>query len=354
MIQGFTFGFYPYALDPLVTRLLALFCALILDALIGDPVFPLHPVRLLGNLAVWAESWTRRMFRCQLDDSGTSAAGSSPVRLRIAGIAAWLLVALPAACIPLVLHSLLKKLGPLPVFLADSLIIWASFAIKDLAKHAKRVQNALEQDGEGPPLQGRRAVSMLVGRDTEKLDKQGVARACIESIAESSVDSVASPLLYAILLGPWAAFLYRAINTMDSLFGHKNERYRYFGWWSARSDDVANLIPARLSAFLACVAAPLVGSRVQAALRIFFIYRNTHESPNAGHPEAAYAGVLNLRLGGPTWYREGLIEKGWIHPTGREPSPQDISRAIRLLYWNAAECILILCLFILVSAILHS
>ena len=339
--------------DSPLHRMFTLLSALVLDSLIGDPVFPFHPVRLLGNFAVWAETWSRRLFRCQFDGSNTTAADTSPLRLRIAGLVAWFVVSLTAVCVPLIIHTLFKRLGCLPVFLADSLIIWASFAIKDLVVHAKQVQDGLEQDGDGPPLKGRQAVSMLVGRDTEKLDTKGVARACVESIAESSVDSMASPLLYAALLGPWAALLYRAINTMDSLFGHKNSRYRYFGWWAARTDDVANFIPARLSGFLTCLFAPLFGSKVQTALRIFLVYRKTHESPNAGHPEAAYAGVLDLRLGGPTWYREGLVEKGWIHPLGKNPAPQDINRAIRLFYLNAAGYNLILCLLLLLSAILH-
>lgn len=312
--------------------------ALLLDALIGDPPVPWHPVRLLGHLAAWAEKIARRLF-C---GGFGMVSKASPVRLRLAGMLAWFLVVIPAAMLPVLFHRALVSLGPLPAILGDSLVIWASFAIKDLVLHARRVQDALELDGEGNPVQGRQAVSMLVGRDPDRLDREGVARACIESVAESSVDSIASPLFFAIVFGPWAAFLYRAINTMDSLFGHKNERYRYFGWWAARSDDIANFIPARLSSLLACICAPLVGGHIRHALGVFFAYRKAHESPNSGHPEAAYAGALNLKLGGPTWYPEGLLQKPWINDQGRAATPADIRRAIRLLYANTALTVLLL------------
>ncbi|AEJ20418.1 adenosylcobinamide-phosphate synthase CbiB [Gracilinema caldarium] len=339
--------------------LFAIFAALGLDFLIGDPVFALHPVRLLGNLACKAETWSRRLLGCESSrvSNGTREKALPILRLRLAGMLSWFIVTIPAACIPLAGHRLLLKCGFMPVFIWDSLIIWASFAIKDLVQHAREVTLALERDvlenkGGTQPHHGRKAVSLLVGRDPEKLDSEGVARACIESVAESSVDSIASPLLYAVLLGPWAALLYRAINTMDSIFGHKNDRYRYFGWWAARSDDVANFIPARFSALAACLCASFVGGSILEAWNIFITYRKAHESPNSGHPEAAYAGVLNLKLGGPTWYPEGLVDKPWIHPEGKAPDTSDIARALRLLYWNTAVTILVLSLCFLAFAVL--
>ena len=339
--------------------LFAIFIALGLDTLIGDPVFALHPVRLLGNLAYKAEAWSRRLLRCEsfTVPHGLEKSPRHSLKLRLAGMLAWFIVIIPAICIPLAGRLLLLKWGFIPVLIWDSLVIWASFALKDLVQHARRValaleRDALDQNGATHPQYGRKAVALLVGRDPEKLDSEGVSRACIESIAESSVDSIASPLFYGMLFGPWAAMVYRAINTMDSLFGHKNERYRYFGWWAARLDDVANFVPARLSSLCACVCAPLVKGSSREAFRVFLAYRKAHESPNSGHPEAAYAGVLNLRLGGPTWYSEGLVDKPWIHPEGKASRTADIERAIRLLYWNSAVTVFFLSLLYLLSAIL--
>lgn len=329
----------------------AIFIAFGLDTLIGDPVFALHPVRLLGNLAYKAEAWSRRLLSCEsfTVPHGPLASPQHSLRLRLAGMLTWFIVIIPAICIPLAGRLLLQTWGFIPVLIWDSLVIWASFALKDLVQHARRVALALERDALEPngatqPQYGRKAVSLLVGRDPEKLDLEGVSRACIESIAESSVDSIASPLLYAMLFGPWAALLYRAINTMDSLFGHKNERYRYFGWWAARSDDVANFVPARLASLWACVCSVLVGGSIRDTWRVFVSYRKAHESPNSGHPEAAYAGALNLRLGGPTWYSDGLVDKPWIHPEGKAPGITDIEKAIRLLYWNTTATVFFLTL----------
>jgi adenosylcobinamide-phosphate synthase len=217
---------------------------------------------------------------------------------------------------------------------AGALIVWASVAPRDLARHALRVKAALEADlaeGDAEPRRGRAAVAMLVGRDVSRLDYAGVARACVESVAESSVDGAAAPLFWALLLGPWAAFAYRAANTMDSMFGHKDGRYYSFGLVAARADDALNWVPARIAGLLACLGAPAVGGRVGLALRVYRRYRSAHESPNAGHPEAAYAGALGLRLGGPTAYAEGLIRKPWMLPEGRDAGPEDIGRALRLL-----------------------
>ncbi|MBU1080375.1 MAG: cobalamin biosynthesis protein, partial [Spirochaetes bacterium] len=186
--------------------------------------------------------------------------------------------------------------------------------------------------GSAEPVRGRAAVAMLVGRDVSALDRAAVARACVESVAESSVDGAAAPLFWAALLGPWAAFAYRAVNTMDSMFGHKDERYVDFGLAPARADDVANWLPARLSSIVACLLSPLAGGGAAAAFRSFLSWRLAHESPNAGHPESAYAGALGLRLGGPSRYAEGVIDKPWINPQGREAVASDIRRAVALMY----------------------
>lgn len=336
--------------------IIALAGGLSLDALIGDPTVSWHPVRLLGRLAALTETAARRLFRCPAPEPGSvPAAGPrlSGARSRLAGAAAWLIITGTAAFSAWAFCTASRAVHPLLGAAADILVIWASIAPADLAAHAARVRRALAMDtaeaaaspaaytvdsatgtpsADAGPLQGRAAVSMLVGRDTSALDASGVARACVESVAESSVDGAAAPLFWAALFGPWAAFAYRAVNTMDSMFGHRNERYLRFGLVPARADDVANWLPARVSSLIACAAAPLVGGSAGSAFRSFFRWRLAHESPNAGHPESAYAGALGIRLGGPSRYAEGIVDKPWINPGGAEAGPGDIGRAARLMY----------------------
>jgi len=305
----------------------ALALGLALDAAIGDPVFPWHPVRLLGRGAAAAERLARRVFGCPWPPEAARHA-TSVARERAAGAVAWIIVTGCAGGTALLAWVLAAAAHPILGLAVGALLVWASIAPTDLAAHAERVRRALSA---GDLAGARAAVSMIVGRDTSALDSPAVARAAIESVAESSIDGAAAPLFWAALLGPWAAFAYRAVNTMDSLFGHKNERYLHFGLAAARADDLANWPPARASSLLACLLAPAAGGRVGGALTAFWRWRLAHESPNAGHPEAAYAGALGLRLGGPSRYAEGVIDKPWINPEGKEASPEDLGRALRLM-----------------------
>jgi len=322
-------------MDTAWRTLVALAGGLALDALIGDPTVSSHPVRLLGRLAARAELAARRLFGCPAPEPSSvpiDLPRPSVARSRLAGASAWLFVTGTAAGLTWAVCAALWAIHPLLGTVADILVVWASIAPADLAAHAARVRRALATGGATGLVRGRAAVSMLVGRDTSSLDASGVARACVESVAESSIDGAAAPLFWGALLGPWGAFAYRAVNTMDSMFGHRNERYLDFGLVPARADDVANWLPARISSLLACAAAPLVGGSAGSAFRSFLRWRLAHESPNAGHPESAYAGALGIRLGGPSRYAEGIIEKPWINPAGAEAVPADIGRATRLMY----------------------
>ncbi|GAB1482522.1 hypothetical protein MASR2M78_13380 [Treponema sp.] len=228
--------------------------------------------------------------------------------------------------------------GRVGKIIAGSILIWSSIAIRDLAVHARRVVDALKQ---GDLKRAREGVGMIVGRETENLDAAGVARAATESVAESFVDSIAAPLFWAVLLGPLGTLGYRAANTMDSMFGHKTEQYLHFGRVSAKIDDWLTWIPARLAGVVCCFAGVFVGGSIQRALQVFFRDRLKHESPNSAHGEAAFAGALTVRLGGPTVYKEGTIDKPWIGE-GLEPGkkllPCDkriIDRAIHLMIISA-------------------
>jgi adenosylcobinamide-phosphate synthase len=180
--------------------------------------------------------------------------------------------------------------------LAAIWMLYTALAAKDLAVHSRAVWEALESQD---VLQARHAVSRMVGRDTAQLDESGIVRAAVESVAENTVDGILSPLFYALIFGPVGAMVYKAVSTLDSTFGYRNERYLRFGWASARLDDVANYIPARLGLFFVFIGALFGGGRPGPALRIGLRDARRHKSPNAGYGEAAFAAALGVQLGGP-------------------------------------------------------
>jgi adenosylcobinamide-phosphate synthase len=202
------------------------------------------------------------------------------------------------------------------------LVIYVAIAPRDLARHGMAVYRALAG---GELAEARRRVAAIVGRDTESLDAAGVARAAVESVAESTVDGVTAPLLFAVVAGPVGAIVYRAINTLDSMFGHQDAQYRDFGWAAARIDDLANYLPARLTAPLLCLAAALLGQRPLAAVRVLVRDGRKHPSPNAGLIEAAVAGALGVQLGGRNYYAGVPLDR----PTQGEPHVPPAARHIR-------------------------
>ena len=257
--------------------------AMALDAVLGDPRWLPHPVRALGALAAKLEALTRKLI------PSARAAGVLTVIKVVgkAGLAVWLLTRGAAAIHP--------ALGD-----AVSIVVLATtFAARDLAGHALAVFRALK-DGDLPVA--RKKAALMVSRDTDRLDESETARAAVESVAENTVDGVTAPLLFAVLGGPVAAMMYKAVNTLDSMFGYKTERYLKFGWASARLDDVVNYIPARITAALVPVAAALMGARPMQALRCLLRDGRKHPSPNSGLTEAAMAGALGVRLGGVSSY----------------------------------------------------
>lgn len=291
--------------------LASLGAACLLDALVGDPPVPWHPVRLIGRLALALEAWSRRRF--------------AP---RAAGAVSWGVAVGLVGGLAFNLSGLAWRIGPAAGIPVDALLLWSAMAPRDLAVHAGRVWRRL---GAGDLPGARAALAMIVGRRTEDLDRSAVVRAGVEAVSESLVDGVLAPLFWALLLGPAAALAYRAVNTMDSIFGHLDERYRDFGYTAAKADDLANLLPARLS--IACVlpAAGLLGLDLRGAWRIFRRDRLRHASPNAAHAEAAFAGALGLRLGGPTRYAEGLVDKPWLGDGDAAPAPAALGRSIALM-----------------------
>jgi adenosylcobinamide-phosphate synthase len=203
---------------------------------------------------------------------------------------------------------------------------WAVIGARSLCAEASRIGRALEA---GDLAGARELLSNLCGRDPSGLDVPAISRAVVESVAENTSDAIVAPLLWGALAGPAGLTGYRAVNTMDAMVGHHSPRYERFGWASARLDDVANWGPARLTALLAAGCAPVVGGRPAAAWRIAVKYGAHHPSPNAGWCEAAFAGALGLRLGGPLSYA-GRFERRPVLGTGRGPEPADIARAVQL------------------------
>lgn len=209
-----------------------------------------------------------------------------------------------------------------------AILAWPALAQRSLFDHVRAVADALDHDGLAA---ARSAVAAIVGRDTEELDDSGVARAAIESLAESFCDGVTAPLFWLLLLGLPGIWIYKAINTADSLIGHREDRWRAFGWAAARTDDLVNLVPARLSGILLCIAGG-------GGWRTMWADAGKHPSPNAGWPEAAIAGALSLRLAGPVAYDGAMHDKPWIGNGKSHVSSHDISRALRVY---VAACVLL-------------
>ncbi len=295
--------------------------AVVLDQLLGDPRWLPHPVRLIGAACLRGERLTRAVLPPRMAGICTVA-----LILGLTGLSVWSLITVAT-----VIHPWLGTA-------ASILLLYTTIAPRDLVRHSTEVHAAL-RNGDLP--EARQRVSMIVGRDTANLDEAGVARAAVESVAESMVDGVTAPLFFALLGGPLAAMLYKAINTMDSMFGYKNERYLDFGWAAARLDDLANFVPARLTSLMIPAAAFPLRLDPKRSLLILLRDRFAHASPNSGHSEAAVAGALGVQLGGPNSYFGTVVEKPAIGDATRPLEAQDILRANRLMLLSSALTLLV-------------
>lgn len=287
--------------------------ALALDLAMGDPRWNWHPVRVIGRFTAWTEGVTRRMF----------------ASLRLAGYIT--VVVTIGVCVAVTLGLVNGAYAAAP-WLGDAvsvLILYATLSARDLARHAMEVYRALA----GGDLDGaRRSVGMLVGRDTHALDEAGVARAATESVAENTVDGVTAPLFYAVLVGPAGAVVYKAVNTMDSMFGHKNEKYERFGWAPARLDDAANYVPARITFVVISLCAGLLGMSATRSVSTAIRDGRKHRSPNSGLPEAAFAGALGVQLGGVSHYSGVETSLPHIGEAIEPLEKEHIRGAVRLMY----------------------
>ena len=311
----------------MVQSLAALIIGSIVDFILGDPRELWHPVQGIGWVISRLEKILRRLF----------PAGRRGERW--AGAVLVVLTLLVSVGVPALLLFFLSLVHPLLSFLLSCIFCWQLLAARSLRIESLKVEEALEKEGLEA---GRRAVSMIVGRDTRDLTEEGVIKAAVETVAENTSDGVTAPLFYMILAGPLGGFAYKAVNTMDSMVGYKNEKYRYFGTCAARLDDAANFIPARLSALFMTAAAFLAGYDGKNAWRILKRDRKKHKSPNAAHTEAVMAGALDVQLAGDAWYFGKLVRKPFIGDGIRPIERQDIRRACGLEYATALLQLLVL------------
>lgn len=289
-----------------------------LDAMCGDPRWLPHPVRVMGRCITWLDHRVRMICRSRtsLRFAGICLAGGLPIMTYCIGtimieeserFAAWL-------------GSVLS------IGLAST-----TLAARDLWDHVRAVNGPL---GAGDLPSARRAVAMIVGRDTAELSESGVARATVETVAESTADGLIAPLFYLAIGGAPLALAYKAVNTLDSMIGHQDRRYADFGWASARLDDLTNWIPARIAAVLLIVGAGLTTGQLEQARngwRVFRRDRSKHPSPNSGRPEAAMAGILGVKLGGTNFYDGIAQERPVLGQEGRDAGPGDIMAAAKIM-----------------------
>ncbi len=300
----------------------ALIAGFILDLLLGDPEWLYHPVRLIGGLISRLEKRLR-------------ARGGNLRRSAVILTAATVLVTMAVTAGIL---ALLQLLGRIPLFIGMALLDWMGIAVTCMAKEARGVGKALEK---GLP-EARKQVARIVGRDTQNLSREEIIKAAVETVAENTTDGVISPLFWALLGGPVLLWGFKAANTLDSMVGYMDEKYRDIGWSSAKLDDILNYIPARLTALLMILAAFLTGMDGKNAFRIVRRDHANHKSPNCAWSEAAAAGALHIQLGGTHEYFGKPVEKPTIGDADRPAEREDIRRANRLLYVTSGLMMLII------------
>ena len=305
----------------------AVFAGFLLDCLFGDPLGRWHPVALIGRLIPALEGRLRPRFP------------QTPAGERAAGACMALLTVLAAAGAGAALLYAAWRVSPWAYFAVGTFLCWQCLAARCLRDEAVKVVSRLEDGGLAA---ARRQVGTIVGRDTGSLSEAEVLRAAVETVAENTSDGVVAPLFWMALAGPAGGLFYKAVNTMDSMVGYRNDRYMHFGTAAARLDDAVNYLPARLSALLMiAAAAALPGFDGRGALRVWRRDRRKHASPNSAQTESACAGALGLRLGGDASYFGVVHHKPTLGDPAREIRRDDVRAACRLMYGTTAAALLL-------------
>lgn len=304
----------------------------LLDLIIGDPQNPIHPIRIIGSLCKATEKFFRKVLKKSL---------------KIAGLLTWITVVLIVFLFNYFLLKGAYAINNVLGVILSSIMIYFCISTKALkVEGLKVVKYVIQDDIEG----ARKQLSYIVGRDTKNLDKEAILKAVVETVAENMSDGVIAPLFYVGIGGAPLAFLYKAVNTMDSMFGYKNDKYIEFGYFPAKLDDVFNYIPARLSGYFIFMASFSLGLDYKNSFKIYKRDKNNHSSPNSAHPEAAVAGALNVQLGGANYYFGKLVEKPTIGDDIEKIDIYKVNKTNNILYCSA---ILGCCMALIISWIIN-
>lgn len=311
-------------------HLLALGIGMVLDFLLGDPYWFYHPVRTIGKLISWLEGKVR------------SYAEGDEKKEYVGGMVLVLLTVGISTGVSVVLLKLAYSIYWAAGIVLEAVFCYQMLAAKCLQVESMKVYNALEQQD---LEKSRYQVSMIVGRDTEVLNEQGVTKACIETIAENTSDGIIAPLIFMAVFGGAGGFFYKAVNTIDSMIGYKDDKYKNIGRFGAKLDDVCNFIPARISALAMIAVAFFLKMDTKNAWRIWRRDRYKHASPNSAQTEAVCAGALNVQLAGDAWYFGKRYEKEYIGDDIRPVQTEDIKKTIKLMYGTEIICgaMIVLC-----------
>ncbi len=323
----------------LILHMIALTAAILLDYIIGDPHWLPHPVRLIGRLISALE---KVLYK--------DGAGKRQQMIR--GFLLWIITVLLSGGAVAVIEYFSFRISPCLFGVVETVLAFYFLAAGSLRDESMKVYKDLAS---GDIAGARADLSMIVGRDTDKLDRGAITRAAVETVSENTSDGVVAPLIFVAALGPIGGMVYKAINTMDSMIGYRNVRYEYFGKFAARADDIANLVPARISAVFMIAAAFFLRQfskdyRPLSAAGIWKRDRYKHNSPNSAQTESVCAGALGVRLGGSSTYGGRRVDKPFIGDDVRAIETEDIRRAIRLMFATEALCtaVLIIILIILI------
>ncbi len=322
------------AKEYLILHLIALISGYLLDLLIGDPHWIWHPVSLIGRLITFLE-------KKLLNITSNNRNNRKELKNGLFTCFTVCIITVMSTVTILILSYMLNRYFGAAI---EAIMTCYILAAKSLYNESMKVFNDIENDDEE---KARYDLSMIVGRDTDRLDKNAMIRATVETVAENTSDGVIAPLLYTAIAGPVGGMLYKAINTMDSMIGYNNDRYRYFGRAAARLDDIVNFIPSRLSAILLIAASAILALFDDvydpgACLRIWRRDRLNHKSPNSAQTESACAGALRIKLGGDSYYGGVLVNKPYIGDNNKNIENEDIKRANRLMFGTEAILIIII------------
>lgn len=307
-------------------HLAAIIAGFILDLIFGDPHWLPHPICLIGNLIGFIE----RNLRPRLEPNKGA--------LLLGGALMVIIVLVISFVVPMAILLAAGMVSPWLAFALETLMCYQIFATKCLRDESMKVYTALHNHD---LADARVKLSWIVGRDTQNLDEEEITKGAVETVAENTADGIIAPMFYMFLGGVPLAFLYKGINTMDSMVGYKNDKFLYFGRCAAKLDDLANLIPARITGLVMIAAAFLLGLNGPGAWKVFWRDRYNHLSPNSAMTESVTAGALNIQLGGDHFYFGKLVHKDTIGDNIRPVCPEDIKKTNNLLYMTAVLCLLL-------------